>query len=213
MGLYLGFLLFEVLRRDWKNVTLIGTVGVLNGIGWSLLQNWSWASKFWPDAQHNFWRSWETSGGISIGIAYGVAYYLLNRRPTSDASAATCAARARAISFRLAAAFYHIRPGLRGDVACGHASVVWPAVEPGRIWLVEIGRLWLAVGVGRHRFRDRPLRSMPEGVAAGQGAAGFRVAGVQCEPGALGCLRRTHSGARFVNQERVERLGERLSGT
>jgi hypothetical protein len=99
MGLYLGFLLFEVLRRDWKNVTLIGTVGVLNGIGWSLLQNWSWASKFWPDAQHNFWRSWETSGGISIGIAYGVAHYLVNRRPTSDASAARAPA-ARPEPFR-----------------------------------------------------------------------------------------------------------------
>jgi hypothetical protein len=59
---------------------------VLNGVGWSLLQNWKWADRFWPGAQHNFWRSWETSGGISIGIAYGVAYYLVNRRRTPDAS-------------------------------------------------------------------------------------------------------------------------------
>jgi hypothetical protein len=79
MGLYLGFLLFEAGRRDWKNVTLILTVGLLNGVGWSLLQTWQWASTLWPEAQFNFWRSWETSGGISIGIAYGVAFYLVNR--------------------------------------------------------------------------------------------------------------------------------------
>lgn len=80
MGLYLGFLMFEVARRDWKNTTLILTVGLLNGVGWAALQNWMWAERIWPGAQFNFWRSWETSAGISIGIAYGVAYYLVNRR-------------------------------------------------------------------------------------------------------------------------------------
>ena len=80
MGLYLGFLFFEIVRRDWKNVTLIATVGLLNGIAWSLLQNWMWADRLWPNAQFNFWRCWESSGGITIGLAYGVAYYLVNRR-------------------------------------------------------------------------------------------------------------------------------------
>ena len=40
MGFYLGFLLFEVGRRDWKNVKLILTVGVVNGLGWAACQNW-----------------------------------------------------------------------------------------------------------------------------------------------------------------------------
>jgi hypothetical protein len=80
LGYYLGFLLYEVGRKDWKNVLLITTVGVVNGTGWSLLQNWSWAHRFWPDAKFNFWRCWESSGGISIGIAYGIAYFLVNRR-------------------------------------------------------------------------------------------------------------------------------------
>ncbi len=77
---YLGFLLFEVGRRDWKNVKLILAVGVINGLGWALCQNWQWAARVWPDGHFNFWRCWESSGGISIGIAYGVAYYLANRR-------------------------------------------------------------------------------------------------------------------------------------
>ncbi len=82
LGLYLGFLLAEVIRRDWKNVTLITTVGVINGAGWALCQNWNWAHTVFPGIHFNFWRCWESSGGISIGIAYGVAYYLVNRPDT-----------------------------------------------------------------------------------------------------------------------------------
>jgi hypothetical protein len=80
LGLYLGFLGFELGRRDWRGVTLILTVGLLNGLGWALCQNWHWAPGIWPDASFNWWRGWESSGGISIGIAYGLAYYLANRR-------------------------------------------------------------------------------------------------------------------------------------
>ena len=84
LGFYLGFLLFEVGRRDWKNVMLILTVGIVNGLGWALCQNWQWATRLWPEGHFNFWRCWESSGGISIGIAYGLAYYLVNRRMSDD---------------------------------------------------------------------------------------------------------------------------------
>jgi hypothetical protein len=80
LGLYLGFLAYEMGRRDWRNVTLILTVGLVNGAGWALCQNWKWAPRVWPGASFNWWRCWESSGGISIGIAYGLAYYLANRR-------------------------------------------------------------------------------------------------------------------------------------
>jgi len=87
LGLYLGFLAYEVVRRDWKNATLISTVGVVNGLGWALCQNWQWARNVWPGSNFNFWRCWESSGGISIGIAYGIAYYLVNRRISAEESA------------------------------------------------------------------------------------------------------------------------------
>ncbi len=92
LGLYLGLLTAEVARNDRRNVILIGTVGVLNGLGWALCQNWQWARGFWPGANFNWWRCWESSGGISIGIAYGVAYYLVNR-PMSASAQATGASR------------------------------------------------------------------------------------------------------------------------
>ena len=88
LGGYLGFLGCEVIRRDWRNTTLILTVGLVNGLGWALCQNWHWAAGFWPQANFNWWRCWESSGGISIGIAYGIAYYLVNR-PVSAKSQPT----------------------------------------------------------------------------------------------------------------------------
>jgi hypothetical protein len=84
LGCYLGFLGYEAIRRDWKNVILIGTVGLVNGLGWALCQNWRWAAGLWPQANFNWWRCWESCGGMSIGAAYGVAYYLVNRKATSD---------------------------------------------------------------------------------------------------------------------------------
>ena len=87
LGFYLGFLAFEIGRRDWKNVTLILTVGLFNGACWSLLQNWQWANKVWPGMSFNWWRCWESSGGISIGLAYGVAYFLVNRRMSDEETA------------------------------------------------------------------------------------------------------------------------------
>jgi len=79
LGLYLGLLFAEMIRRAWRNVALIGTVGLVNGIGWSLCQNWKWAPGVWPEGKFNWWRCWESSGGISIGLAYGIAYFICNR--------------------------------------------------------------------------------------------------------------------------------------
>jgi len=88
LGVYLGFLLYEVVRRDWKNVVLILTVGLFNGVGWAACQNWKWAAGLWPGSDFNFWRCWESSGGISIGLAYGIAYFLVNRRMSGSERAA-----------------------------------------------------------------------------------------------------------------------------
>ncbi len=79
LGLYLGVLLGEILRKDRGNIMLILTVGIINGIGWSLLQNWKWAEGIWQGYNFNWWRCWETTGGISLGLGYGIAYFLTNQ--------------------------------------------------------------------------------------------------------------------------------------
>jgi hypothetical protein len=86
LGWYLGFLGYETIRRDWKNVILISTVGLVNGAGWALCQNWRWAPQLWPQVNFNWWRCWESSGGISIGGSYGLAYYLVNKPRRSQRS-------------------------------------------------------------------------------------------------------------------------------
>jgi hypothetical protein len=105
LGLYSGFLLYEVgcavyrtakgALADWKNPLLILTVGVVNGAGWALCQNWEWATRvFGKDAHFNFWRCWESSGGLSIGIAYGIAYFLVNRRMSDQERSVVASQRA-----------------------------------------------------------------------------------------------------------------------
>jgi hypothetical protein len=94
LGYFTGFLIYEVGRRDWKNAVLILTVGLVNGAGWALCQNWKWANALWGSEAFNFWRCWESSGGISIGVAYGVAYFLVNRG-MSEPEIATIESRPR----------------------------------------------------------------------------------------------------------------------
>ena len=80
IGFCLGFLLFEIGRKDWENVKLILTVGLVTGLGWAACQNWRWAAGVWPGATFNFGRCWEASAGICIGVGFGLAYYWVNRQ-------------------------------------------------------------------------------------------------------------------------------------
>ena len=161
LGLYLGFLLFEVGRRDWKNVKLILTIGLLNGLGWALCQNWQWAARVWPDGHFNFWRCWESSGGISIGIAYGVAYYLANNRMSEPELAAQGTGsdpnleRLGAYLGLLLGLGLSIKNGLKGwcNIYIGNEdywnSVLWKIVGP----LMLLGLLAILV---RNRLRPLP---------------------------------------------------------
>jgi hypothetical protein len=157
LGLYLGFLLFEAGRRDWKNVRLILTVGLLNGLGWAMCQNWQWAARVWPDGHFNFWRCWESTGGISIGIAYGVAYYLANNR-MSEPEIATQGSGSDPNLERLGAYLglllglgLSIKNGLKGwcNTYIGNEdywnSVLWKIVGPLMVLglLVILVRIWL----------------------------------------------------------------------
>lgn len=163
LGFYLGCLAYEVVRRDRKNVLLILTVGVVNGLGWALLQNWTWARALWPTANFNFWRCWESSGGISIGVAYGLAYYLVNRRMSDaererceNAVGNTCPNGERfAVHFGLLLGLgLSVRNGLKGWANLylgneGHWSqVLWWVIGPMLI-LTLAALLW--------RLRSRPL--------------------------------------------------------
>jgi hypothetical protein len=153
LGCYLGFLGYEAARRDWKNVTLIATVGLLNGLGWALCQNWRWAPHLWPQANFNWWRCWESCGGISIGASYGLAYYLVNRpaRPGEAQSATIVSTAAHPKLERLAVYFalvfglgLSIKNGLKGwaNLYLGYEKhwnrILWAVIGPAML-LISAG--------------------------------------------------------------------------
>jgi len=149
LGCYLGFLAYEIARRDWKNVILISTVGFLNGLGWAVCQNWRWAAHLWPQTNFNWWRCWESCGGISIGASYAMAYYLVNRpEPRAEPQKAAPLhpnLQRFAVYFALVLGLgLSIKNGLKGwaNIYVGNEEhwnrVLWAVIGPGML-LVTAG--------------------------------------------------------------------------
>jgi hypothetical protein len=179
LGLYLGFLASEIARRDWKNVKLILTVGLVNGLGWSLCQNWRWAPAVWPGVSFNWWRGWESSGGISMGVAYGIAYYLANRRMSEDEMAAQAAAAASAWPNLERGGAYlglilglglSIKNGLKGwaNIYLGNEQywnrVFWWAIGPSMLACLAALAVWIW------------LRPLPRGFSGDRFPCAYRLA-------------------------------------
>ena len=139
-------------------MTLILTVRLLNGFGWALCQNWKWAATLWPGANFNFWRCWESCGGISIGIAYGVAYYLVNRpQPPAALEGATTSANLERFACYAGLVFglgLSLKNGLKGwaNIYLGHEdyynAILWRIIGP----LMLLSLIILAI-----RIRARPV--------------------------------------------------------
>ena len=81
-GMYLGFLAYEIVRKDWHNVKFITVVSIITGILWMIfMYTWQVAvPNALPDVSFNWWRCWETSGGIGIGVALGIGFYIYNKK-------------------------------------------------------------------------------------------------------------------------------------
>ena len=162
LGFYLGFLGYEAVRKDWKNVILIGTVGVVNGLGWAACQNWRWAAHVWPVANFNWWRCWESCAGISIGLAYGLAYFLVNRRDPRQTPLDRSTPTNSLPNLEKFAAYFglllglgmSVKNGLKGwaNIYLGNEEhwnrVLWGTIGP--LMLVALG--WLIA-----RLRSRPV--------------------------------------------------------
>jgi hypothetical protein len=154
LGFYLGCLIYEIARRDWRNATLITTVGLLNGIGWALLQNWKWALKLWPESNFNFWRCWESSAGISIGLAYGVAHCLVNRPGELASRSNPQVERMAAYVGLLLGLGLSIRNGLKGwaNIYLGNENY-WDAI----LWKITWPVLLLGLVIILWRSRRKPV--------------------------------------------------------
>ncbi len=87
VGLFLGFLLFEVVRRDWRAVKLMVLMSVGLAIPFSVGGYWHTVHQI-SDLGLDWWKNWEMTIGMGGGLAFGLAFYLFNQ-PTLDTPRAT----------------------------------------------------------------------------------------------------------------------------
>jgi len=82
LGLYLGFLLYEITQKNWHGVRLILLTGIGTGILWPLFQRFFWyfvPEMIFPTLSFNWWRVWESAAGGAIGLVYGIAFIMQNK--------------------------------------------------------------------------------------------------------------------------------------
>lgn len=86
MGIYLGFLCFEIGKRHWVNVKMITLCGLMAGFGWVLLQAWFFDPRVFPEVPRIFvdelgfyWSWFELWAGFPFGLALSISYYAWNR--------------------------------------------------------------------------------------------------------------------------------------
>jgi hypothetical protein len=82
VGLFLGFLIFELVRRDWKAVGLMLVMSLGFAIPFSLGGYWHTLND--SSIKLGWWKFWEMTIGLGGGMAIGLAYYMYNR-PCPDA--------------------------------------------------------------------------------------------------------------------------------
>lgn len=70
-GSFLGFLLFEIIQKDWMNVKLILIVSLISAGTWVFFQA--------INVQSLGWRYFEGFAGLGFGLAYGIGYFVSNR--------------------------------------------------------------------------------------------------------------------------------------
>ncbi|MGQ4872662.1 MAG: hypothetical protein ACP6IY_01170 [Promethearchaeia archaeon] len=78
LGLYLGFLVYEFIRKDWRNVALALTMGIGFGLAFSIFSFWHLFSGF-SDLPLDWWKNWEMSIGFFGGATIAICFYLYNR--------------------------------------------------------------------------------------------------------------------------------------
>lgn len=77
VGLFLGFLAFEIARRDWRAVGVMLVMSLGFAIPFSVGGYWHTLND--SALQISWWKNWEMSIGLGGGLAFGLAFYLFNR--------------------------------------------------------------------------------------------------------------------------------------
>ncbi len=79
LGFFLGFLLYEIFKKDWRNVMLSLTMAIGWGLAFSVFAFWHFGPNF-STLEIDWWKNWEMSIGFFGGTTIGICYYLYNRQ-------------------------------------------------------------------------------------------------------------------------------------
>jgi hypothetical protein len=77
VGLFLGFLAYEVMRGDWRAVAMILTMAFGFAIPFSVGGYWQTFNGSTLDI--SWWKNWEMTIGLGGGMAFGLAFWWFNR--------------------------------------------------------------------------------------------------------------------------------------
>lgn len=77
IGLFLGFLTFEVGRRDWRAVGMMLLIAF--GFAAAFSVGGIWQTMHGSELRLDWWKNWEMFIGLGGGLSMGLAFYLFNR--------------------------------------------------------------------------------------------------------------------------------------
>jgi len=77
VGLFAGFLGFELARRDWRAVKVMLTMAL--GFALPFAMGGYWQTFHGSDLRIDWWKNWEMTIGLGGGLAFGLAFFLFNR--------------------------------------------------------------------------------------------------------------------------------------
>lgn len=78
LGIFLGFLLYEIMKKDWRNVMLALTMGIGFALAFSIFAFWHFGYSL-TGISIDWWKFWEMSIGFFGGMTIAICYYLYNR--------------------------------------------------------------------------------------------------------------------------------------
>ncbi len=77
VGLFLGLLVFEIARRDWRAVGVMCVMAL--GFALSFSVGAVWQTMHGSELQLDWWKNWEMSVGLGGGLTLGLVFYLFNK--------------------------------------------------------------------------------------------------------------------------------------
>lgn len=77
VGLFAGFLAFEIARRDWRAVRMMMVMSI--GFALPFAVGGYWHTMRGSALHLDWWKNWEMTIGLGGGLAFGLAFYLFNQ--------------------------------------------------------------------------------------------------------------------------------------